>query len=298
MFSFCSAEVDNVESSPPRSSPPPPPPLRKVPTMQLRADEEKDRSVLLRIGPVTNPVPTQSDSEDSSSSGDSDEPNWTKRSKVPRMRMYADEEEVRIERRKAQVQAHTRREPRHFRERESRSVERETRHRRRRRSSSVHRESSRSHRSRERKQRKSETHERHERDERDSVSRNRDDLRSRLHKEGKSRLKGSVSVITSTVWDRLNDHQPDSAAADWEQETSESESEQGDPVADDDDGDYPDLRNSLFQSKNSSPTLDRGDLRSKLNLKKTMKQVPVQKSPLRIEIDNDEYYRLIGSDQE
>ncbi|XP_063239141.1 nuclear cap-binding protein subunit 3-like [Bacillus rossius redtenbacheri] len=40
------------------------------------------------------------------------------------------------------------------------------------------------------------------------------------------------------------------------------------------------------------------DLRTKLDLKKSLRQ-PVsvrQKSPLRIEIDNDEYYRLIGSD--
>ena len=262
-------------------------PHRKIPSTQLRADSQEGRSILHRIGPVTDSR-VQSDSEESSTSAESDEPDWTKRSKVPRMRMYADEEEVRIERRKAQVQAHTRR--------ESRSVERETRHRQRRRrsrSNSVHREHSRSHRSRERRHWKSDKHESRDRE---TVSRSKDDLRSRLHREGRSKLKGSVCVIGSTVWDRLNDQQRYNAK-DWEQETSESDS-QGDPVADDNDRDYPDLRDSLKGVKNS-PTFEGGDLRSKLNQKKTMRQnVPVQKSPLRIEIDNDEYYRLIGSDQE
>ncbi|KAJ9586285.1 hypothetical protein L9F63_020079 [Diploptera punctata] len=229
-------EKNHIEKSPPR----------RAPIIQHEADEQKSTSVLNRIGPTV-----QSDSEDTSLSAESDEDDWTKRSKVPRMRMYADEEQVRIERRKAQVQAHTRKEPRHFHERESTSVEHEARR-------STRRENS--HQIRDRRE---------------------DDLRSRLRKEGNARLKGSVSVITSSVREK----QPDNAV-NWEQETSESGS--------DDNDEYADLRDSLQGRKNSH-----GDLRSKLNLKKNMKQhVAIQKSPLRIEIDNDEYYRLIGSDQD
>jgi hypothetical protein len=102
-----------------------------------------------------------------------------------------------------------------------------------------------------------------------------------------------VSVVTSTVWDRLNHHQVGDAV-DWEQESSGSDSDENDLQ-----DDHIDLRDSVLQGKKNNSRFEGGDLRSKLNLKKTMRQhIPMQKSPLRIEIDNDEYYRLIGSDQE
>jgi hypothetical protein len=240
-------------------------------------------SILHRIGTVAAAAPVlQSDSEDASKSVESDEESeWTKRSKIPRMRMYADEEEVRIERRKAQVQAQTRRtqdrDMRDNREKVSRYEDQERR--RRRRSSSAHKESSRPHyRNKDSNRKKSKAFESFDED---TTSRTHD-LRSRLDKDGKSKVRGGVNV-SSTVWDRLNQHQ----ATDWEQETSGSDSDV------DDRG-----RGSLVQGKKSSSRFEGGDLRSKLNLKKTMRQNPLQKSPLRIEIDNDEYYRLIGSDHE
>lgn len=234
-----------------------------------------------------------SDSEGSSKSFESDgESEWTKRSKIPRMRMYADEEEDRIERRKAQVQAQSRRQndrdARNY-HKDSRSGDRERRQRRR--SSSVHRESSRSQaQNRDSNWRKSKTFESFERH---TVCRSRDDLRSRLARDGRSKTKGDVSVVTSTVWDRLNHHQVGDAV-DWEQESSGSDSDENDLQ-----DDHIDLRDSVLQGKKNNSRFEGGDLRSKLNLKKTMRQhIPMQKSPLRIEIDNDEYYRLIGSDQE
>lgn len=89
------------------------------------------------------------------------------------------------------------------------------------------------------------------------------------------------------MWERPKHHRTGDAV-DWEQETSDSDSDNNDL-----EDSYADLRNSVLRGKKPSSRFEGGDLRSKLNLKKTM-----QKSPLRIEIDNDEYYRLIGSDQE
>jgi hypothetical protein len=249
-------------------------------------------SILHRIGTVTAAPVHKSDSEDASKSVESDEESeWTKRSKVPRMRMYADEEEVRIERRKAQVQAQSRRKQdrdvRNNREKVSRYDDKERG--RQRRSSSAHKESSRPHsRNKDSNQRKTKSFESFDEDA-------THDLRKRLDRDGKSKVRGGVNVVTSTVWDRLNHHQAGDAV-DWEQETSSSDSDVND--LQDNCGSYPDPRGSLLQGKKNSSRFEGGDLRSKLNLKKTMRQTPLQKSPLRIEIDNDEYYRLIGSDHE
>lgn len=257
-------------------------------------------SILHRIGTVTAAPVLQSDSEGASKSVESDEESeWTKRSKIPRMRMYADEEEVRLERRKAQVQAQSRRkEDRDVRsnhEKVSRYEDQERRRRRRSRSSSAHRERSTSHsRNKDSKQRKSKAFESFDKD---TTSWTRDDLRSRLDRDGKNKVRGGVNAVTSTVWDRLNHHQAGDAL-DWEQESSSSDYDVNE-LQDDDRGSYADLRGSLLQGKKNSSRFEGGDLRSKLNLKKNMRQhTPLQKSPLRIEIDNDEYYRLIGSDQE
>ncbi|XP_069703890.1 nuclear cap-binding protein subunit 3-like isoform X2 [Periplaneta americana] len=259
----------------------PSPPARSHPMTQTNMEDSQGKSILHRIGPVPTSDP-HSDSEESSKSSESEEESeWTKRSKIPRMRMYADEEEVRIERRKAQVQAQSRRNTdrntRNYREKNTKSEDRD---RRRRRSGSAHRESSRNTDS---SQRRSKTFDSYDRE----MSKSRDDLRSRLERDGKGRNKG-VASIASTVWDRLNDHQAEDTSA-WDIESSDSEHDLNDT----------DLRDSLLQGKKSSSRFEGGDLRSKLNLKKTMRQhIPMQKSPLRIEIDNDEYYRLIGSDQE
>jgi hypothetical protein len=235
----------------------------------------------------------KSDSDESSVSNVSDEESqWTKRSKVPRMRMYADEEEVRLERRKAQVQAQSRRkmdrDMKNYREKVSGSEDK--RKRRRSSSSTVHRERSISKcHNKNINQEKSETFESLKRG---LASKNHDDLRSRLDRDGKSKTSRGASVVNSTVWDRLKHHRA-GESVDWEQETSGSNSD-GNDLEDS----YSDLRESVLQGKKASLKFA-GDLRSKLNLKKTMRQhTPMQKSPLRIEIDNDEYYRLIGSDQE
>lgn len=212
------------------------------------------------------------------------------------MRMYADEEEVRIERRKAKVQAQSRikknRDLRDHHEKDTRSEDLERR--RKLRSSSVHQESSRSDaRNRDSNQWKSKTFEGFEKD---TISRSHDDLRSRLDRDGKSKARGGASVGTSTVWDRLNRHQAGDTV-NWKREKSGSDSDEN--YLQDEDLAYADLRDCLLQGKKNSSRFEGGDLRSKLNLKKNMKQhIPIQKSPLRIEIDNDEYYRLIGSDQE
>ncbi|PNF30903.1 hypothetical protein B7P43_G05211 [Cryptotermes secundus] len=262
---------------------------RAFPTTQPSYDEHEGRSILHRIGTVTAAPDRASDSEEASNSFESDEESeWTKRSKVPRMRMYADEEEVRIERRKAQVQAQSRRK----KERDMRNSHEDQE---RRRSNSAHKESSRSHsRNKDSKHRKSRTFESFDKD---TTSKTQDDLRSRLDRDGKSKARGGTSVVTSTVWDRLNHHQSGDTI-DWEQESSGSDLDVSD-LQNNDHGSYADLRGSLLQAKKNSSKFGGGDLRSKLNQKKTMREhTPMQKSPLRIEIDNDEYYRLIGSDQE
>jgi hypothetical protein len=271
------------------------PPPRSFPTSQPSFDEQQGRSILHRIGTAATAPVLLSDSDASKSCESDEESEWTKRSKIPRMRMYADEEEVRIERRKAKVQAQSKRKKnrdvRDYREKNSRSEDQE---RRQKISSSVHQESTRSEaRNRDSSKWKSKTFESFDRD---SMSRSHDDLRSRLGRDGKSKTKPGVSV-TSTVWDRLNRHQADDTA-DWVQKSSGSDSDEN-YLQDEDLDSYADLRDSLLQGKKNSSRFEGGDLRSKLNLKKNMRQhIPMQKSPLRIEIDNDEYYRLIGSDQE
>lgn len=277
-----------TESYDPKKSPP----HRSSPTTQPSFDEQQGKSILHRTGIAATAAVLNSDTDASKSCESDEESEWTKRSKIPRMRMYADEEEVRIERRKAKVQAQSKRKEnrdvRDYHEKDSRSQDRERR--RMIRSSSVHRERSRSEaRNRDSNQWKSKTFESFERDT-TSISRRCDDLRSRLDRDGKIKTKGSGSVVTSTVWDRLNRRQV-ADTVDWKQELSGSDSDDLDS--------YADLRDSVLQGKKNSLRFEGGDLRSKLNSKKNMRQhIPMQKSPLRIEIDNDEYYRLIGSDQE
>lgn len=274
-----------TESYDPKKSPP----HRSSPTTQPSFDEQQGKSILHQTGIAATAAVLHSDTDASKSCESDEESEWTKRSKIPRMRMYADEEEVRIERRKAKVQAQSKRKEnrdvRDYHEKDSRSQDRERRQTIR--SSSAHRERSRSEaRNRDSNQWKSKTFER----DTTSISRRRDDLRSRLDRDGKIKTKGSGSVVTSTVWDRLNRRQV-ADTVDWKQELSGSDSDDLDS--------YADLRDSVLQGKKKSLRFEGGDLRSKLNSKKNMRQhIPMQKSPLRIEIDNDEYYRLIGSDQE
>lgn len=268
---------------------------KSFPVTQPSFNNQQGRSILHRTRKeAAEAAVLQSDSDDASVSNASDEESqWTKRSKIPRMRMYADEEEVRIERRKAQVQAQSRRtidgDTKSYHEKISKSEDKRKHGRSS--SSNVHRERSRSQaRNKNVNQQKSETFESFKRD---SVSKNHDDLRSRLDRDGRSKTSGGASVVMSTVWDRLKHHHTDDAVH-WEQETSVSDSDENDF-----EGSFADLRDSVLQGKKPSSKFQGGDLRSKLNLKKTMRQhTPMQKSPLRIEIDNDEYYRLIGSDQE
>ena len=268
---------------------------RTIPITQPSFNEEQGRSILHRTETVAAAAPLlQSDSDEASESDASDEESqWTKRSKIPRMRMYADEEEVRIERRKAQVQAQSKRnmdrDMKTYHEKISSSEDR--RKHRRSSSSNFHQERSRSEAGNKKiSQEKSETFDSFKRD---SRSKNHDDLRSRLGRDGKRKTSEGASVVTSTVWERLKHHRTGDAV-DWEQETSDSDSDNIDL-----EDSYADLRKSVLQGKKPSSRFEGGDLRSKLNLKKTMRQhTPMQKSPLRIEIDNDEYYRLIGSDQE
>lgn len=276
---------------------------RSLPITQPNFNEEQGRSILHRTETVAAAAAPllHSDSDEASVSNASDEESqWTKRSKIPRMRMYADEEEVRIERRKAEVQAQSRRKIDRDMETYHKKISSSEDTRKHRRSSSS--SSSNVHRERPRSlagyknfsKQKSETFDSFKRD---SRSKNHDDLRSRLGRDGKRKTSAGANVVTSTVWDRLKHHHAGDAN-DWEQETSDSDSDKND-LEDSYPDSYADLRNSVLQGKKPSSRFEGGDLRSKLNLKKTMRQhTPMQKSPLRIEIDNDEYYRLIGSDQE
>lgn len=285
---FLSAgSYDTRSSSQPRTSP----------ITQPNFNEQQGRSILHRTETVAAATPVlQSDSDEASESNASDEESqWTKRSKIPRMRMYADEEEVRIERRKAQVQAQSKRkidrDMKTYHEKISSSEDRRKHRRSSSSSSNGHRERSRSQAGNKKiSQQKSETFDSFKRE---SRSKHHDDLRSRLGRDGKRKTSEGASVVTSTVWERLKHHHTGDAV-DWEQETSDSDSDNNDL-----EDSYADLRNSVLHGKKPSSRFEGGDLRSKLNLKKTMRQhTPMQKSPLRIEIDNDEYYRLIGSDQE
>nr|CAD7402139.1 unnamed protein product [Timema poppensis] len=232
------------------------------------------RSILQRIGnvapPPPVPPPTTSDDSKSSQSETSDDETWTRRNKAPRMRMYADDEQVRVNKRKAaaaKVQVH-------------KVNSRHDSSRNRRRSPSQERE-------------------------RDLKPRSREDLRSRLVRDGKGRNREPDQAVNtlSSVWTRLR-QQANNRSKDWEENSgsgSEWESDQNPRQAEesDEDEDSDPVRATKTVKESGFTGVD---LRSKLNMKKSMKQVAVdsvrQKSPLRIEIDNDEYYRLIDSDQE
>lgn len=189
----------------------------------------------------------QSSCSDSDSSATSDDTvPWTKRNKRPRMRMYADDEQARVERRKAQNQRSQQpaKSGRQLRSQEDPPPAR---------GKSV-------------------------------LTRKKEDLRNRIGSDT-SRSRFQQNSGSASVWNRL-DHRH------LRELNSETDSE---TVAEDEaewaleDEDYTDLRDSLGKKN-----IEGGDLRTKLNMKKTLRQ----KSPLQIEIDNDEYYRLIDSDNE
>nr|CAD7568967.1 unnamed protein product [Timema californicum] len=253
--------------SPPRRMTTPPSPVRNSHHLHTR-------SILQRIGnvapPPPVPPPTTSDDSKSSQSETSDDETWTRRNKAPRMRMYADDEQMRVNKRKAaaaKVQVH-------------KVNSRHDSSRNRRRSPSQERE-------------------------RDLKPRSREDLRSRLVRDGKGRNREPDQAVNtlSSVWTRLR-QQANNRSKDWEENSgsgSEWESDQNPRQAEesDEDEDSDPVRATKTVKESGFTGVD---LRSKLNMKKSMKQVAVdsvrQKSPLRIEIDNDEYYRLIDSDQE
>jgi len=58
-----------------------------------------------------------------------------------------------------------------------------------------------------------------------------------------------------------------------------------------------DVRRSSYSHSRNGRSTENVDLRSKLNKKKSS-SAPQVRSPLRIEIDNDEYYRLIDAGKE
>nr|CAD7455852.1 unnamed protein product [Timema tahoe] len=258
--------VTYEQDSPPRRMTPPPSPVRNSHHLHTR-------SILQRIGnvapPPPVPPPTTSDDSKSSQSETSDDETWTRRNKAPRMRMYADDEQVRVNKRKAaaaKVQVH-KVNSRHGNSRSRRSPSQER--------------------------------------ERDLKPRSREDLRSRLVRDGKGRNREPDQAVNtlSSVWTRLR-QQANNRSKDWEENSgsgSEWESDQNRRQAEesDEDEDSDPVRATKTVKESGFTGVD---LRSKLNMKKSMKQVAVdsvrQKSPLRIEIDNDEYYRLIDSDQE
>ncbi|XP_046389709.1 nuclear cap-binding protein subunit 3-like isoform X2 [Ischnura elegans] len=219
---------------------------------------------------VSRPLPQRkglsSDPESDKSSDDEDGSStsqWRRKIKQPRMRMYADEEEKRVERRRelqkreAEVAAAV------YSGMDLKSVTR---------GGGGLRE--------------------------DGVSKRQiGDLRSRLSKDrGDTMKRGGVAVNTvnrpsrgaSSVWNRLA--QREKALMDAEDDEDEEEVEEDEEEA---------IRGG--SEVRSSKSLDlrasltkkpfEGDLRSKLNRSKTLKN-----SPLRIEIDNDEYYRVTGCD--
>ncbi|CAG2055920.1 unnamed protein product [Timema podura] len=330
--------VTYEQESPPRRMTPPPSPVRNSHHLHTR-------SILQRIGnvapPPPVPPPTTSDDSKSSQSETSDDETWTRRNKAPRMRMYADDEQVRVNKRKAaaakvqelgrlnleevnphllggRVENHlgktTPVHPTEIRTSISPSsvVELNT-------TSAlanyateagesvklsekiekyVHKVNSRHGSSR---SRRSPSQER----ERDLKPRSREDLRSRLVRDGKGRNREPDQAVNtlSSVWTRLR-QQANNRSKDWEENSgsgSEWESDQNRQQAEesDEDEDSDPVRATKTVKESGFTGVD---LRSKLNMKKSMKQVAVdsvrQKSPLRIEIDNDEYYRLIDSDQE
>lgn len=178
------------------------------------------------------------------------------------MRMYADEEEDRIEKRRATVKSSRHRRDHHSTRREE-SSNGETRL-------------------------SSRVEERLGRVKSDPKPKSLGDLRSRLKRDNKgSRNHGSNETKPHKHKSTWEDYK---VTADWEDENkSESDSGSAGGVV------HRDLRDTLSKNR---PGFEGNDLRSKLNLKKTMKLNARQKSPLRIEIDNDEYYRLIESDQD
>ncbi|XP_071445888.1 nuclear cap-binding protein subunit 3-like [Hetaerina americana] len=208
---------------------------------------------------------SSSDPESDKSSEDDDDDRssssqWRQKIKQPRMRMYADEEEKRVERRREQQR----------REAEVAAAVRSgmdlkgVSH-------GVSREGGR--------------------------KREIGDLRSRLSKDrGGEAVKRGSSVINTvsrpsrgtSVWNRLAQREKgltESEEEDEEEEEGEEEEELGGLASELRPVKGLDLRASLTKKSFE------GDLRSKLNRSKTRKN-----SPLRIEIDNDEYYRVTGCD--
>ncbi|GLH03415.1 Uncharacterized protein GBIM_09324 [Gryllus bimaculatus] len=254
------------------------PPRRMTPPPSPQMDFVKSRSILKRLGTLDGMSRihrTTHNSEEESASSCEDDMEWTRRSKVPRMRMYADEEEMRMVRRKGVTLQ-----------------------------GSSQRESSESWRDlrlddRDRDSRQSRDRETSEHVSRSRV-RNSEDLRSRLERDrrGHSGQRGTRNWLLSSKSGRRTASPKAKSRLDDLESESESESVEDNLEEEGFSARITDLRSTLNSGKKQRVEFQAEDLRSKLNKKKTLKHFSRPKSPLRIEIDNDEYYRLIESDHE
>lgn len=248
------------------------PPRRMTPPPSPQMDFVKSKSILKRLGTLEGMSRihrTTHNSEEDSASSCEDDLEWTRRSKVPRMRMYADEEEMRMVRKKGVSQSISHIDVSEV-WRDSTLDDREAR-----------------------QMRDRETSEHVSR----SRVRNSEDLRSRLERDrrGHSGQRGSRNWTAPLKSVRRS---PARTTNRLDYLESESETDSIEGLEDGIGGKVTDLRSTLNSVKKNRVEFQGEDLRSKLNKKKTLKHFSRPKSPLRIEIDNDEYYRLIGSDHE
>lgn len=246
----------------------------------------------------------EDDSDDSAFSGsESDNESWSRKSKIPRMRMYADEEEVKVKER-TKLQA------------------------RRRMASQTHSDIEKKVDLRDRLGREGARHGGSSRTENSHSERWRSDYSDRVVRSERvkshSRPKPTVKSVASSVWSRLStdkrtrikqereSSESDSEHSDTSSSSQENlqitrtlrnkESEESESSLSESDSGSEEYSSSEQESETSRP---RGDLRSRLGLKqastkgrsrssrssKSANNTPKQRSPLRIEIDNDEYYR-------
>ncbi|KAJ1530474.1 hypothetical protein ONE63_005373 [Megalurothrips usitatus] len=252
------------------------------------------------------------DSEDSAFSGsESDGDSWTRKSKIPRMRMYADEEEKKVKER-TKLQARRRLSSDRPQSQTSRQPERSVDLRDR-----LGREGSRLGTSS-----RADSHSDHRKaDHSDRVVRSE---RVKSH----SRPKPTVRSVASSVWSRLStggnvrikkEHEEVSESSDSEQSETSSSGEENLKITRTLRHEESDATDSSSQSQTDDSGSDtddyssgergvggasKSDLRSKLGHKQApkngkskaskisaSKSTTKPRSPLRIEIDNDEYYR-------
>ncbi|XP_034251669.1 nuclear cap-binding protein subunit 3-like [Thrips palmi] len=250
----------------------------------------------------------EDDSDDSAFSGsESDNESWSRKSKIPRMRMYADEEEVKVKER-TKLQARRRLGSQ----------------------SQMHSGPEKSVDLRDRLGRDGARHGGSSRTESSHSQRWRSDLSDRVVRSERvkshSRPKPTVKSVASSVWSRLSTdrgirikHEEESSASDSEHSDTTSssqenlqitrtlrdESDEDESSQSESDSSSEEYSSSEQESEESRP---QGDLRSRLGFKqassksrsrskksskssKSTTNLPKQRSPLRIEIDNDEYYR-------